>query len=82
MQKMTLRVVDEGLLALFAKQNRVHFDMMQNQDDRFSLFRKMALYYLQQKKAEAKKNVSKRVENHRILEKDHLSIDCVMSSVL
>ena len=60
-----MRVVNWGLLALFATKNIVHFDMMQNEDDRFSLFRKIALYYLYKKKTEAKKNVSKRVENHR-----------------
>ena len=38
MQKMTLRMVNEGLLVLFATKDSVHFDMMQNEDDRFFSF--------------------------------------------
>ena len=61
---MTLRVVNEGLLALLATRNSVHLVMMQHEDDRFVSFaQNRGILFVE--KIEAKKNVSKRVENHR-----------------
>ena len=77
---MTLRVVNEDFLTLFAKNNRVPIDMMQIQDDRFFSFAKRL--YTNRKRKQRLNQIWKRVENHRFLEKDHLNIDCVMSSVL
>ena len=66
---MTMRMVNEGLLALFAKTNSVHFDMMQNQDDRFSSFSQNGVILLtkkhrRQKRLETRREPSCFSEDH------------------
>ena len=60
---MSLRVRNEGLLALVSFVSKDNFAKSKMKMIDFSLFRKTAVFY-SQKKMEAKKNVSKQVDNH------------------
>ena len=59
-----MRVVNEGLLALFATKNSVHLDMMQNQDDRFFSFSQNGVIlfaYKKQRRTKTSRNASRTI---------------------
>ena len=72
---MSLRVRNEGLLALFAFLSKDSFAKSKMKMIDFSLFRKTAVFYSQ--KMEAKKNVTKHIDNHLFCSFCDYIIDCV-----